>query len=146
MEGMPPGLTRRFNPPDDYEAIYHCSVEPTEAVVVATEPGSSVSVSMLLGNYGADAEGCLGWETAYVCLGREAVTALVAQLQNWLDSTTAAPEIERRCVSCHLFKPRHQFPPPGWKRPGISQYVIPQETLEYTCFGCLGDGFMRRDA
>lgn len=83
MEGMPPGLTRRFNPPDDYEAIYQCSVEPTEAVVVATEPGSSVSVSMLLGNYGLT-EGCLGWETTYVCLGREAVTDLVAQLQAWL--------------------------------------------------------------
>lgn len=86
MEGMPPGLTRRTTPPDDYEAIYPCSIDPTEALVLEAPPGADrVSFSMLLGHHGADETGCIGWETEYTCLDRAAVTALVDQLQRWLD-------------------------------------------------------------
>lgn len=87
MEGMPPGLTRRTTPPDDHEAIYPCSIDPTEAVVIEAVPGApQASFSMLLGHHGADESGCIGWETEYACLDRAAVTALVDQLQRWLDA------------------------------------------------------------
>lgn len=86
MEGMPPGLTRRCTPPDDYEAIYPCAIDPTEALVVEAAPGGDrrVSFSMLLGHQGADEIGCIGWETECACLDRESVRGLVSQLQAWL--------------------------------------------------------------
>ena len=83
----PPGLTRRMAPPDGYEAIYPCSIDPAEALVVEAVPGGrEVAVSMLLGHHGADETGCIGWETECASLDRETVAELVAQLQAWLDS------------------------------------------------------------
>ena len=86
MDGMPLGLTRRFGPVEDHEAIYHCNIDPDEALVVDAVPGSrNIAVSMLLG--GGDHEmNCIGWETECASLDRETVAELVAQLQAWLDS------------------------------------------------------------